>query len=125
MHGCAVRLKLKFNEPSVCPYCGSGAEKKRSTYQNKLYWAILNLVSDQLYVKGSAFSSETWHEYFKQRYLGCKDVLLPNGKTISISRSTSGLPVDEFGEYVDRVQAWATEHGVDLSSLHNHLENFT
>lgn len=91
-----------------------GSKKKRSTLQNKLYWAVLNQIAEDLYVKGQGFTSNCWHVYLRQRYLGCSDIVLPNKKVVTIPISTSTLDVEEFNEYIEKVLAWATEHGVNL-----------
>lgn len=91
--------------------------KRRSRYQNRLYWHILGQIAEQLHPKGQGFSNQTWAEYFKQRYLGSKEVLLPNGKTITALRSTADLTTDEFSEYLDKIMAWSVEHGVNVPSL--------
>jgi len=95
-----------------CPTCGM--KKKRSSEANRMYWALLNLIAEQLPVKGQGYTAATWHEFLKLRYLGAHDVMLPNGKTVHITVSTSALTNEEFGEYMDKCLAWAAEHGVVL-----------
>ena len=95
-----------------CPTCKQ--LKKRNSHQNRLYWALLSLIAEQLPVKGQGYTSQTWHHYLGQRYLGCHDVTLPNGKVLTMPISTSTLSVDEFAEYFDRCVAWASEHGIVL-----------
>jgi len=46
--------------------------------------------------------------------LGCHDITLPNGKVVTMNVSTSALTNEEFGEYMDKCLAWASEHGVVL-----------
>jgi len=95
-----------------CPTCGM--KKKRSSESNRMYWALLSLIAEQLPVKGQGYTAGTWHEYLKLRYLGAHDVMLPNGKTVHITVSTSALTNEEFGEYMDKCLAWASEHGIVL-----------
>jgi hypothetical protein len=94
-----------------CPYCGHAP--KRNLDQNAKYWALLHEIADQLRPQGQQYSADTWHEYFKQRYLGADEVRLPNGKVVSRSRSTSDLDKDEMSVYITKIEAWATEKGVN------------
>jgi hypothetical protein len=66
---------------------------------------------------GVRYSADQFHIYYKSRFLGCDDMMLPNGRTISIPRSTAGLDVAEFAAYFDAVQADCAERGVYLADL--------
>lgn len=90
-----------------------GPEKsKRSLQANKLYWALLNQVSEQAWIEGRQYSAEVYHELCKRRFIGCVD--LPNGGLLGMS--SSDLSTKEFTEYVDQVTAWAaTEFGVTFT----------
>lgn len=100
-------------KPSRCPVCGH--VPKRSNESNKLYWAIIHQVADQLKPQGKAYTAEGWHEYLKQRFLGAEDIPLPNGKVVQRARSTSSLDKLEMSAYISQVEAWATEHWVILN----------
>ena len=54
---------------------------------------------------------------YRGKYLGCDDVKLPNGTTMTIPKSTADLDVAEFGEYFDKVQADCAERGIYLADL--------
>lgn len=95
-----------------CPSCHR--RLTRSSDANRRYWALLHLVADKLRPGGIAYSADQFHAYYKSRFLGCDDVKLPNGKTLTIPRSTAGLDVAEFSEYLDAVQADAAARGVWL-----------
>lgn len=98
-----------------CPTCGR--KNRRSNPQNALYWLLLHALAEQVKPGGMSYSAEVWHTWAKSRFLGCDDVALPNGKTLAIPHSTAALDAAEFGEYFDRVSAWAAERGVHLDSL--------
>lgn len=87
---------------------------KRTGAQNRIYWALLNMIADQLKVKGVVYNAATWNEYLKQRYLGCNDITLPNGKVLTMPVSTTTLTKEEFAEYFEKCMAWAAEHSVVL-----------
>lgn len=67
--------------------------------------------------QGQRYSADTFHTYYKSRFLGADDVTLPNGKTLTIPRSSADLATDEFADYFDRVQADAAERGVYLADM--------
>jgi len=95
---------------SRCPTCQR--KYKRSNPQNRLYWELLHMLAARV-----NYPADTLHLYYRSRFLGADDVTLPNGKTLTIPRSTADLDVAEFGEYFDRVQADAAERGVFLADL--------
>jgi hypothetical protein len=87
--------------------------KARSTEQNKRYWAILGEIA-QTPVQGQRFAAESWHEYFKGRFIGKEEVKLPNGDIYNRPISTTTLDVIEFGDYMTQIEAWAAGHGILL-----------
>jgi len=98
-----------------CPVCRRAY--KRSSEANSRYWALMASISDALPVQGQTFSPAVWHEYFKQHFLGAKTFTLPNGKELVIPTSSASLDTQEFGEYMERVEAWAAKRGVFLQEL--------
>ena len=94
-----------------CPACGRTVT--RSTEQNKRYWVLVHAIAEKP-VQSTLYSPETWHIYIKQRFLGSREELLPNGKTVQVQHSTADLDVSEFNDYMTQVEAWASEHGIHL-----------
>ncbi len=88
---------------------------KRSTEQNKRYWALLNEISEGLPVQGVAHSAEAWHHYFRQKFIGSEDLTLPTGKVFSQPISTTTLDIGSFGEYMTQIESWAAGHGLLFS----------
>lgn len=95
-----------------CPACHR--RMTRTTQANARYWLLLHAIADKVRPGGNAYSADQWHVYCKSRWLGCDDVTLPNGKTLSLPRSTAGLDVAEFNDYMGRIEAWAGERDVWL-----------
>jgi hypothetical protein len=95
-----------------CPTCRR--RLTRSNEVNRKYWALLHLMSEKMHPRGQSFTAETFHLWAKSRFLGAIDHVLPSGKTLSVPNSTAGLDVAEFSDYLDKVQAFANEHGVYL-----------
>jgi len=97
-----------------CPTCHR--RYKRSTQANAMYWALLHRMADHWWA-GKQYSAAVFHVYYASKFLGCDDVRLPDGHTVTIPRSTSALDVDEFGRYLDQVQADCAERGVYLEDM--------
>ena len=96
---------------------GSGYElvlrplkSKRSIDQNKRYWKLLMELADIAWIDGRQYSKEAWHEHLRREFIGCED--LPGGGVIGISTTT--LSVQEFGDYMIRIEAWAAGEGWPL-----------
>ena len=103
-----------------CPACGR--KKTRSNPANARYWLLLHLISEKVRPKGEdekpvTYSADTWHQYFKSRFLGMDEFVLPNKKTVQFPKSTTGLDVAEFNEYMEKVEHWAGEHDVWLEAM--------
>ena len=92
----------------------SEENKKRNVQQNKYYWkAVLQQIERDAWVEGQQYSAEVWHEAAKRKFIGCVD--LPGGGRMGISTTTLG--VNEFAEYVNKVEAWAAmELGVTFET---------
>lgn len=84
----------------------------RTSQQNRFYWALLRDISEQLRPQKVMYDADTWHEYFKTKYLIPKMFKLPNGKYKEVERTTTELTKVEFAEYIEQVLAFATEHGL-------------
>jgi hypothetical protein len=82
---------------------------KRSAEQNKRYWALLRSISEQAWVDGRQFDSETWHELFRRQYIGTEEINLPDGTRIERGISTTTLSVSEFTSLMDRIEQYAAE----------------
>ena len=101
--------------PDRCPTCGR--RRTRSTPANARYWLLLHTIAERLHPQGRTYSADQWHQYAKSRWLGCDEVPLPNGKVLTIPHSSARLDVAEFGEFMEKVEAWAADHGVFLDSF--------
>lgn len=101
-------------KPEIIRCQACGRRKSRSTSANARYWLLLHLIAEKLKPQEKSYSAETWHEYFKQRYLGADEVELPNGKLVQKPHSTTDLDVDAFNEYMAKVEQWGIEHEIWL-----------
>ena len=87
---------------------------KRSLEQNRLYWAILTDISEQV-VPGKSYEPSVWHEYLRALFLPERVMELPDGSIKMLEPSTAELGITEFTQYVEKVIKWALEHEVKLS----------
>ena len=97
-----------------CPTCGQRLRRERNVEQNALYWRLLNLIASNLRPEGQVFDPKCFHEYYKQKFLPCTDIRLPNGKVVVQTQSTTELSVEEFSDYFESVQEDARDRGVVL-----------
>ena len=95
-----------------CPTCKR--KKKRTSESNRRYWLLIHMISEKLKPQEVEYSTETWHTYFKLKFLGGNDVTMPNKKVIVVAKSSAELDKTEFHEFAFQVEAWANEHGVYL-----------
>ena len=98
-----------------CPTCKRRI--RRSSEANRRYWLVLHTVAEQIKPEGQQYSAETWHNYFKMRFIGAEDFKLPNGKVIVMPKSSAELDKGEFHEYAEQVELWANARGVYLDEL--------
>ena len=87
---------------------------KRTHPQNALYWTLLHIAAAKLKPSGVSYSAESYHMYYKSKFLGCDDVAMPNGKVVVVPRSTASLDVAEFSDFYTQVEADLAERGVYL-----------
>jgi len=95
-----------------CPTCHR--RYVRGHEQNAKYWLLLHLISERIKIDGQDYRPDVWHEWAKSRFIGRDEVHLPNGKDVTIIRSSADLDVDAFSDYMTKVEAWAAERGVFL-----------
>ncbi len=86
-------------------------KSKRSVDQNKRYWALLREIAAVAWVDGKRYSDQVWHEQFKQWFIGSEEAAMPDGTTRLQGISTTKLSVQEFGDYMARIEHWAAEQG--------------
>ena len=98
-----------------CPTCNRTI--RRSSEANRRYWLLLHRLAEKLKPEGVQYSPETYHVYYKLKFLGGDDVKLPNGKVIVMPKSSADLDKGEFHEYAEQVEQDANERGVYLDDL--------
>lgn len=82
---------------------------KRSLAQNRLYHLWLNCISAE-----TGNDTEMLAEYFKNKFLYVRHRII-YGSQVSVVPSTTTLNTEEFKEYLDKIQQWASaEQGIIL-----------
>ena len=81
---------------------------KRSIQQNKLYFAMLKIISEN-----TGHSKDELHEFFKQKFLGDKIEVF--GEPFICSRSTTKLTTETFSTFLGDIRFFIMEAaGIDL-----------
>ncbi len=81
---------------------------QRSTDQNNRYWMLLRKFSDE-----TGHSVDELHEIFKHDILGSETMKNPiTGEEHMATKGTSNLSVDEFLQYMQRVEQTMADYGV-------------
>ena len=98
-----------------CPKCGRRI--KRSNEANARYWLLMHKAAERLKPSGQSYSAETFHVYYKMKFLGADDVKLPSGKIVVMPKSSAELDKTEFHEYAEKVETDLNERGVFLDEM--------
>lgn len=98
-----------------CPTCRQ--LKKRSNPANARYWLLLHLIADGVKPEGIQHAPDTWHCYFKQRYIGVDEIRMPNGHELKIPKSSADLDTAEFADYMMKVEQWAMERNIYMEEM--------
>jgi len=103
-----VRHQVEAGKPQVVK-CAA-YDDKRSSQQNDFYQKLVREFANY----SGEQDMEYWKEYFRYKFLGSRIVNV-DGVTKEPPISTRDLTVDEFANYLDKIQGYlATEHGFVL-----------
>lgn len=86
----------------------SGADK-RSNPQNRYYWGlVVPLIQKGIKDLGTELTKEETHEFLKARF-NVQELYKDTGEQISIPVSTTRLNKEQFSEYIEKIQRFASE----------------
>lgn len=86
--------------------------QRRSNEQNRLLWALLTEIAEQVELDGKRFSKEAWHEHFKDMFAPKQEG--PGGL---VAMSTSQMNKQQFQEYVTRIEVHSVQTlGVEFAT---------
>lgn len=80
---------------------------RRSTVANARYWACLVPFAAEIFEQrtGQPFTKDMAHYALKLAFLGHQTVIVA-GVEVLVPKSTADLPVGEFNDYTQRIEAW-------------------
>lgn len=106
----AANAKACFERGRPLRLIVTEGDRKRTTEMNRFYWGgVLSQVAEQAWVAGRRYDKDVWHEHFARKFGVCDEVVLPDGEIVTRRKSTTQMTVREFSEYLQRVQADATQ----------------
>lgn len=80
------------------------ASATRSSQQNRLWWAYMTLIAQEL-----GYTKDELHEIAKFKFLKREKVHEGTGEILQYTGSTSDLNKTEFADMVDRLIQWCAE----------------
>jgi hypothetical protein len=86
------------------------SKNKRTLPQNRYYFGIVvPCIQAGLLDTGNEFSKEEVHDFLKARFNYKEVVNYDTGQIEKFPMSTSGLTKQEFSDYIERIQQFASE----------------
>ena len=92
----------------------------RSTQQNKLLWALLTQISNQVEHAGERWEPEAWKACF-MKAIGLKLQFMPSldgQSVVAVGYKSSHLDKEKFSELIESIYAFGATHGVDFEAEH-------
>ncbi|WP_313752424.1 recombination protein NinB [Mixta calida] len=90
-------------------------EDTRSLAQNRMLWACLRDVSQQVVWYGKKLDSDSWKNIFSASLKGQETVPGINGGFVVLGKSTSKMRVSEMRDLITLIHAFGAEHNVQFS----------
>lgn len=85
-------------------------KSQRSLSENAKYWALLSEIGDAL-----GYHRDEMHDVFRELFLPAKWVKV-NNEEYRVLASSAKLDVGAFAEYLDRIEQWAAENGIQVTA---------
>lgn len=104
--------ELNFNK--IWKVTISESKPLRSLSQNDRYWIILKELGEYL-----GYSDIELHELLKWKYLSSQKEIA--GQLVTVIKSTSSLTTEEFMEYNNKIERFASDYGFKFK---NDLQKF-
>ena len=88
-------------------------QNRRSLDQNALFWVWCEAMAEFFTEGGQPMKKQHVHDLLCHKFLGYVDHLI-QGEKITKLRGTSGLDKGEFQHFMEQVDAWAVDLGIQL-----------
>ena len=86
-------------------------KSKRTFAQNKRLWAIYKVFASSAWANGRLYTSDEWHEAFKDKFLPKEEYRNPvTGETAIRPISTRQLDTEEMANYQNELQAYGAQY---------------
>jgi hypothetical protein len=92
------------------PYVG-----RRSLSQNALFHIWCREMAEHFTAKGVDINEEKAKDLLKYRFLGTHDIIVGNTTIPNQLKSTSKLDRGEMFDFMNQVQVWLLDHGVNVT----------
>lgn len=90
-------------------------DRKRSTLQNRLLWALLRDLSEQVEWHGMTLAPEEWKDLATAALKKHRIVPGMDGGFVMVGGHTSRMTTKEFSELLETIYAFGSERGVEWS----------
>jgi hypothetical protein len=96
-----------------CPTCGRG--RQRTSEQNRLMWAVLTDIAEQVDWYGQRLENWEWKDVFTASLKRQKVVPGLDGGFVVCGTSTSKMTIPEMTDVIELAMAFGAEKGVVFS----------
>lgn len=88
-------------------------QAKRSSEQNRLLWALLTEIAEQVELEGKRFAKEAWYAYFLDLYAPKQE-----GPRGLVPVGSSQMTKEQFANFVTRIECHAVQElGVEFAAI--------
>lgn len=87
----------------------------RTLSQSNLMWMWMTELADYFTARGFPLNKDDAHDLMRHKFLGYSEKKIGNTEIRPQLRSTTSLDKGEMTEYLERIDAWAVEHGCRLT----------
>lgn len=88
----------KFNEGEKLSLTVTSHKGKRTTQQNRYYWAYLGMIHEE-----TGNEIEDLHELFKGKFLD-RGIVEVFGEKVRRKKSTTDLSINDFSDYIRKIE---------------------
>ena len=88
-------------------------QAKRSSEQNRLLWALLTEIAEQVEIEGKRFAKEAWYAHYLDLYAPKQE-----GPSGLVPMGSSQMTKEQFANFVTRIECHAVQElGVEFAAI--------